>query len=102
MAKSAVFYQNAALMIRSCRLCLHGALRKKHEILKEWGSLVATKMDLPYLVINPQGQPVMEAAESCRYPRSVELGILEAGYTIKLNGKRITKSEIRKEVKRNE
>ena len=89
-------------MIRPCRLYLHGAPRKKHEILKEWGSLVATKMDLPYLVINPQGQPVMEAAESCRYPRSVELGILEAGYTIKLNGKRITKSEIRKEVKRNE
>lgn len=58
-------------------------------------------MDFLYQVFNPSGQCVMCAPEICRYPRSVELSILEAGYTIKLNGKRITKSEIRKEVKRN-
>ena len=57
-------------------------------------------MDLPYEVIPPPGQPGgVVAPESCRYPRRVELSLLEAGYTIKLNGKRITKTEIRKEVK---
>lgn len=37
--------------------------------------------------------------DRCRYPKLVELNILEAGYVIKLHGKRITKTEIRKEVK---
>lgn len=53
----------------------------------------------PYQVFSPTGQPLMEAPESCRYPRKVELSILDAGYTIKLNCKRITKAELRKEVK---
>lgn len=57
-------------------------------------------MECSYQVFNPQGECVMEAPESCRYPRRLELSILEAGYTIKLNGKRITKTETRKEVKR--
>ena len=56
-------------------------------------------MEFPYQVLNPSGQPIMEASESCRYPRRVELDILEAGYTIRLHGKRITKTELRKEVK---
>lgn len=56
--------------------------------------------EMNYEVINPQGQPVMGAPESHRYPRAVELSILEAGYTIKLNGKRITKTEVRKEVRK--
>lgn len=55
--------------------------------------------DYPYQVFSPTGQPLMEAPVSCRYPRKVELSILDAGYTIKLNGKRITKAELRKEVK---
>lgn len=59
-------------------------------------------MDFPYQVFNPSRQAVMHAPENCRYPKRIELDMLEAGYTIKLNGKRITKSEIRKEVKRNE
>lgn len=57
-------------------------------------------MEYPYVVYNPAGRAVMEAPESCRYSRRVELSILEAGYTIRLNGKRITKTEIRKEVGR--
>ena len=57
-------------------------------------------MERSYQVFNPQGECIMGAPESCRYPRRVELSILEAGYTIKLNGKRITKAETRKEVKR--
>ena len=56
-------------------------------------------MDFPYQVYNSQGVCVMSAPEGCRYPRKTELSILEAGYSIKLNGKRITKTEIRKEVR---
>lgn len=56
-------------------------------------------MELPYQIFDSCGRRVMHASESCRYPRSVELSILESGYAIKLNGKRITKTEIRKEVK---
>lgn len=55
----------------------------------------------PYEIIGPNGQPIMTAPESCRYSRRIELDMLEAGYTIKLNGKRITKSELRKETSRN-
>lgn len=57
------------------------------------------KMDLPYIVINPAGDVVLQSIE--RYPRRVELDLLEWGYTIKLNGRKLTKSEIRKEVRAN-
>lgn len=53
--------------------------------------------DFPYQVFNPSGQPVMHAPESCRYPKHIELDMLEAGYTIRLHGKRITKAELREE-----
>ena len=53
---------------------------------------------LPYQVYNPSGELVLQAQESARYPKLLELALLEAGYTIKLNGKRVTKTEIRKEV----
>lgn len=56
--------------------------------------------ELPYQVFNPQGVGIMQAPEKCRYPRRVEISILEAGYTIRLNGKRITKTEARKEVRK--
>lgn len=46
----------------------------------------------PYKVYR-DGEPVLQAAESCRYPREVERALLDAGYTIKLHGKRITKKE---------
>lgn len=55
-------------------------------------------MEYPYEVFNPAGQPVMHAPESCRYSRHIELDMLEAGYTIRLHGKKITKTELRKEV----
>ena len=57
-------------------------------------------MELPYQVFGPDGQCVLAAPEHCRYPRKTELSILEAGYTIRLHGKRITKTETRKEVKK--
>lgn len=56
-------------------------------------------MDLPYQIFNASGQRVMHAPESCRYPRKIELSILEAGYTIKLNGRKVAKTEIRKDIR---
>lgn len=53
-------------------------------------------MKYPYEVIPPPGQEGgLEAPESCRYPKRIELDLLEAGYTIKLYGKRITKKEVK-------
>lgn len=53
-------------------------------------------MEYPYEVIPPPGKSGgMVAPESCRYPRHVELSLLEAGYTIRLRGKKITKTELR-------
>lgn len=54
-------------------------------------------MDYPYQVYNQIGVCVMSATEGCRYPRRIELDLLEAGYTIRLHGKRITKTDLRKE-----
>ena len=48
--------------------------------------------DYPYTVTNPSGEIVLQAAESCRYPRLVELALLEAGYIVRLHGKKITKT----------
>ena len=59
-------------------------------------------MEYPYDVTPPPGQPGgVVAPERCRYPRHIELDMLEAGYTIRLHGKKITKAELRKEVKGN-
>ena len=52
-------------------------------------------MDLPYQVINSAGIVVLQAPESCRSSRRVELLQLESGYTIRLHGRRITKTELR-------
>lgn len=56
-------------------------------------------MDLPYQVINPAGTVVLQAPESCRSSRRVELLQLDSGYTIRLHGRRITKTELRKPAK---
>ena len=50
---------------------------------------------LPYKVYDQNGTLVMQAVEECRYKKNVELSLLEAGYTIKLHGKKITKKEIK-------
>ena len=52
-------------------------------------------MDLSYQVINPAGIVVLQDPESCRSSRRVELLQLESGYTIRLHGRRITKTELR-------
>lgn len=56
--------------------------------------------DYPYTVTNPSGEIVLQAAENCRYPRLVELALLEAGYIVRLHGKKITKTETRKEMRK--
>lgn len=53
----------------------------------------------PYKVYH-DGALLMEAAKKYRYPKQVELSMLDAGYTIRLNGKRITKTDLRKEANR--
>ena len=50
--------------------------------------------DYPYKVYDPNGSCVMSAPASCRYDKETERSLLAAGYTIKLNGKRITKKEL--------
>lgn len=57
--------------------------------------------DLSYQIINPAGTCVMHAPEICRYPRNVELQLLEDGYTIKLNGKLVAKSNIKASLRSN-
>lgn len=56
--------------------------------------------DYAYTVTNASGEIVLQAPESCRYPRSVELALLEAGYTVRLHEKKITKTETRKEMRK--
>ena len=51
---------------------------------------------LPYQIYNAAGQMVLQAAAGCRYPAALELDLISAGYTIKLDGKRITKAEIKR------
>lgn len=55
--------------------------------------------DYPYQVFNQEGACILQASESCRYSPKTELSILEAGYSIRLHGKKITKTEVRKAVK---
>lgn len=49
--------------------------------------------DHPYQVYNSEGTLVLQAAASCRHSKKVELDHLENGYTIKLNGRKISKKE---------
>lgn len=52
-------------------------------------------MAYEYVVINPQGEIVLQAAAGCRYPKNVELDLLESGYQIRIAGKRVTKKDVR-------
>ena len=54
---------------------------------------------LDYTIRNPAGEVVLQAPESCRYSRQVELELLAAGYTIRLHGPKITNKELTENVK---
>lgn len=53
-------------------------------------------MGIPYQVFDSSGRLVLDSDVRCRYPRSVELSLLDAGYAVKIDGKKLTKTEIRK------
>lgn len=57
---------------------------------------VPPAMEYNYIVTDASGAVVLRSLESCRYSRQLEAAMLEAGYTIRLNGKPITKTDIRK------
>lgn len=50
----------------------------------------------PYIVTSLSGDIVLQADESCRYPPQVEMDLLDTGYSIRLNGKLLTRADIRK------
>lgn len=61
--------------------------------------LPTKKERFDYTIHNPTGELVLQAPESCRYSRQVELELLAAGYTIRLHGRKITKKELTENVK---
>lgn len=48
-----------------------------------------------YQIYNQHGELLCEATEGVRYSKDTELVMLENGYTIKLNGRKLTKKEIK-------
>ena len=53
----------------------------------------------PYVeIIDRDGRPMHTIYFGCeRYPRDVGLNMLENGYTIKINGRKVTKKELRED-----
>jgi hypothetical protein len=47
-----------------------------------------------YQVYNRDGRLMMSCPELMRYSKKLELSLIENGFTIKLNGKKITKKEV--------
>lgn len=52
--------------------------------------------EYPYQVYNPLGQLVLEATLDCRYSADKEVRMLDAGFTIRVYGRKITKTDARK------
>lgn len=48
-----------------------------------------------YRVINPRGDPVLSSTVSCRYPPETELSMMEEGYSIMIDDKRLTKADVK-------
>lgn len=57
------------------------------------------KLAPPYVEIyDRDGRPMHAIYHGCeRYPRDVELNMLENGYTIKINGRKLTKKELKED-----
>ena len=53
-------------------------------------------MGMSYQVFDSSGRLVLDSDVCCRYSRTVELSLLDAGYAVKIAGKKLTKTEIRK------
>lgn len=54
-----------------------------------------------YAVYGSDGQPLMQTDHEIRYHPETELSMLSAGYTIRRDGKRITKKEILQNAEQN-
>ena len=52
-------------------------------------------MEYSYVVTGPGGNVVLQAAAGCRYPKETERDLLESGYQIRLDGRKLTKKEIK-------
>lgn len=52
-----------------------------------------------YTVQGHSGAVLMQSEAGCRYCPETELSLLQAGYTIRLDGKRITQKEVSQHVK---
>lgn len=52
-----------------------------------------------YTVYGHSGEILMQSNSGCRYPPEIEMDLLSAGYTIRLDGKRITKKEVSDRIK---
>ena len=53
-------------------------------------------MENSYQVFDSSGRVVLDSDVRCRYPRPMELSLLDDGYAVKIAGKKLTKTEIRK------
>lgn len=58
-------------------------------------------MSYDYVVISPQGAPIVHTAyASLRYAPKIEAQLLDLGYKIVISGKRLTKKEAAERMKR--
>lgn len=48
-----------------------------------------------YKVYDRDGRCRMSTTIGCRYEKDIEMDLLEAGYVIKIDGKKLTKKEVR-------
>lgn len=52
-------------------------------------------MEKAYKVYDRDGRCRMSTTVGCRYPKEVEMDLLEAGYVIKIDGKKLAKKDVR-------
>lgn len=50
----------------------------------------------PYRIYDRDGRPMESRPLEMRHPREIELSMMNAGYIIKINGKKLTKKELMK------
>ena len=53
--------------------------------------------EYPYQMISPLGNVVLQVTMDARYPKDMEMRMMDAGFSFRVNGKKLTKSDIRKE-----
>ena len=56
----------------------------------------AEEPEMAYRVYDRDGRPMERRPLEMRHPREIELSMMNAGYIIKINGKKLTKKELTK------